>query len=125
MMVRNITSAIHVRRGDYSSVSAPIGFYKRNMVSSAVIVTDDLEWVMQHPSVFGNCVVSQGNSPGFDMALMAAASDTVVIGIGTFAWWGAYLSNARRIIYFGDQAGYQSVDYNESDRMPSQWIKRL
>jgi hypothetical protein len=59
------------------------------------------------------------------MALMAAASDTVVIGVGTFAWWGAYLSNARRIIYFGDQAGYQSVDYNESDRMPSQWIKRL
>jgi hypothetical protein len=92
MRARNLTSAIHVRRGDYSVISAPIDFYARNMVPDAVVVTDDPEWVMQHPSVFGHCVVSQGNSPGFDMALLAAATDSVVIGIGTFAWWGAYLS---------------------------------
>ena len=34
------------------------------------------------------------------MALLAAASDTVMIGVGTFAWWGAYLSNARRKLVF-------------------------
>jgi hypothetical protein len=125
MRVRNLTSAIHVRRGDYASMSAPIGFYKQNMVPRAVVVTDDPEWVMQHPSVFGHCVVSQGNAPGFDMALLAAATDSVVIGVGTFAWWGAYLSNASRVIYYGVQAGSRTDEYKESDRMPPKWIKRL
>jgi hypothetical protein len=125
MRARNLTSAIHVRRGDYSATSAPIGFYERNMVPNAVVVTDDSEWVMQHQSVFGNCVVSQGNAPGFDMALLAAATDSVVIGVGTFAWWGAYLSNASSVIYYGVQGGSQMDEYKESDRMPPKWIKRL
>lgn len=125
MRSRNLTSAIHVRRSDYAALSPPIGFFERNMVSRAVVVTDDPEWVMQHPAVFGHCVVSRGKDPGFDMALLAAASDTVVIGVGTYAWWGAYLSNASRVVYYGFQAGCQNVDYVESDRMPMQWIKRF
>jgi hypothetical protein len=123
MHERNLTSAIHVRRGDYASYGAPLGFFMRNMVPRAVVVTDDPNWVRFHRSVFEHCVISEGHDPGFDMALLAAATDTVVIGEGTFAWWGAYLSKARRVVYYGRQAGYQTRAYVESDRMPAGWIK--
>ena len=124
MRERNLTSAIHVRRGDYTWTAAPIGFYQRAQVRRAVIVTDDPAWVLQHPLVFGHHVLSQGHDPGFDMALLAAATDTVVIGIGTFAWWGAYLSSARHIIYYSRQAGYADYEYVEQDHMPEQWVKQ-
>ena len=128
MLERNLTSAIHVRRGDYSSMSAPIDFYMRNIVHirrRAVVVTDDPAWVRLHPSVFGHCVLSEDHDPGFDMALLTAATDTVVIGIGTFAWWGAYLSKARNIVFYGKQAGFQTSEYVEHDRMPKHWLKRF
>ena len=129
MLERNLTSAIHVRRGDYSSMTAPLHFYKRNILHHhrAVVVTDDPAWVRLHPSVFGNCccVLSEDHDPGFDMALLAAATDTVVIGIGTFAWWGAYLSKAKRVVYYGRQAGFQTSEYVEGDRMPKRWLKRF
>jgi hypothetical protein len=122
MRERNLTSAIHVRRGDYTWTAAPIDFYQRAQVRRAVIVTDDPAWVLQHPSVFGQHFLSQGHDPGFDMALLASATDTVVIGIGTFAWWGAYLSNARHVIYYSRQAGYADYDYVEQDHMPKRWV---
>jgi hypothetical protein len=126
MLERNLTSAIHVRRGDYAlyGYAAPLGFFMRNMVPRAVVVTDDPNWVKFHRSVFEHCVLSEDHDPGFDMALLAAATDTVVIGEGTFAWWGAYLSKARRVVYYGRQAGYQTSAYVESDRMPAAWFKR-
>jgi hypothetical protein len=125
MRERNLTSAIHVRRGDYASHAAPLGFYMRNMVPNAVVVTDEPDWVRFHQSVFKHCVLSEGHDPGFDMALLAAATDTVVIGIGTFAWWGAYLSDARHVIYYGRQAGFETSAFVESDRMPTEWLNRL
>lgn len=122
MRERNLTSAVHVRRGDYASMAAPIGFYRRARVPrGAVVVTDDPAWVKAHPSVFGHCVLSEGHDPGFDMALLSSATDTLVIGIGTFAWWGAFLSKARRVVYYGGQAGFLTDQYKERDRMPSGW----
>jgi hypothetical protein len=104
-------------------LAAPIEFYKRTNVKRAVVVTDDPDWIKDFPSVFGEHVLSQGHPPGFDMALIATATETLVIGIGTFAWWGAYLSNAKRIIYYPWQAGYDSKEYVESDHMPDHWEK--
>ena len=125
MRARNLTSAIHVRRGDYAWHAAPLGFYMRNMVHRGVVVTDDPEWIKFHRSVFGHCVLSEGHDAGFDMALLSAATDTVVIGVGTFAWWGAYLSKAKRVVYYGKQAGSHSHEYVEGDRMPAGWLKRF
>jgi len=123
MKEHNLTSAIHVQRGDYTKLAAPVEFYNRTNVQRAVVVTDDPEWIENFPSVFGQYVLSEGHTPGFDMALVAAATETVVIGIGTFAWWGAYLSNAERVVYYPWQAGYDSDAYVESDHMPDHWVK--
>jgi hypothetical protein len=122
MRARNLTSAVHVRRGDYVANAPPLAFYSRTNLSAAVVVTDDPDWVRQHPAVFGNLTLSESHDPGFDMALLSAATDTVVISVGTFGWWGAYLSHARRVIYYAKQAGGDSDGYVEADRMPPHWL---
>ena len=63
-------------------------------------------------------MISHGD-PGFDMALMAAATEAVVIGIGTFGWWGAYLSKAKRKYFYPTMyIGKLAAGYNESDYIP-------
>jgi hypothetical protein len=135
LLQRNLTSVVHVRRGDKltdSSSVVPVSYYQNALRilgnSRVAVCTDDVEWVRAQ-RVFENATVSVGHDPGFDMALLAAATDTVIIGIGTFGWWGAYLSMARRkffyrIVYQGsDLSGYREEDYIPYDQ-PGQgkWI---
>ena len=72
--------------------------------------------------MFQNATISVGHGPGFDMALLAAATDTVVVGVGTFAWWGAYLSGARRKIIYGIQGPLVDPGYRQADFIPGDWI---
>lgn len=135
MLQRGLTSVVHVRRGDKVLEGlpvAPISFYEnafRLLGSNRVAVcTDDAQWVLSQ-TVFQNASVSINHSAGFDMALLAEATDTVIIGIGTFGWWGAYLSKARRKLFYPFQfqgesaAGYRELDFIPYD-VPGQgeWI---
>jgi hypothetical protein len=122
---RNITSVVHVRRGDKFQPGhsvAPLHYYEQALrmlnPGPIAVCTDDPEWVQQQP-IFRNASVSIDHDPGFDMALLAAASDTVVIGVGTFAWWGAYLSKARRKLFYPVQFTLGEADrYSERDFIP-------
>jgi hypothetical protein len=122
---RNITSVLHVRRGDKFQPGhsvAPLEYYERALQMLApgpiAICTDDPWWVKQQ-RIFRNASLSMDHDPGFDMALLAAASDIVVIGVGTLAWWGAYLSKARRKLFYPVQFTLGEADkYSERDFIP-------
>ena len=120
---RRLTSVVHVRRGDKlwdASRIPPISYWEKALriigTSRVAVCTDDVQWVRAQ-RVFENATVSVGHDPGFDMALLAAATEAVVIGPGTFGWWGAYLSTAKRkffyaIVYDGMYLpGYTEADY--------------
>jgi len=133
------TSVVHVRRGDKvqdGSPVAPISHYEKALelvgTRRVAVVTDDPEWVMKQ-EVFHDSVLSpfsDGDAdPGLDMAILAAATDAVIIGIGTFGWWGAYLSRARHKYFYPTMYnGKDVLGYNESDYIPygvqgqGQWI---
>lgn len=125
MQRRGLTSAVHVRRGDKLLEGfpvAPVSFYegafRRLGHNRVAICTDDASWVLGQ-RIFQNASVSINHSPGFDMALLAAATDSVVIGIGTFGWWGAYLSKAKRKIFYPIQfQGGWADGYKEADFIP-------
>ena len=133
MAKHNLSHVVHVRRGDKvldGSPVAPLAHYERILKNlhypRVAVCTDDPQWVREQ-SIFKNAVVSENHDPGFDMALLAAATDAVIIGVGTFGWWGAYLSNAKRVYYRKQQ--YQKSlmpGYNEIDYIPSKhaavWI---
>ena len=119
-----ISSVVHVRRGDKlwdGSPVVPLEYYKKAIsmlgTTRVAVCTDDPLWVKQQ-AVFRNAVISD-RDPGFDMALMAAATEAVVIGIGTFGWWGAYLSKAKRKYFYPTMyIGKLAAGYNESDYIP-------
>lgn len=135
LSARNLTSVVHVRRGDKfqnGELVAPLQFYERALrllgTGRVAVCTDDPGWVMQQ-RVFENSSVSIHHDPGFDMALLTAATDTVIIGVGTFGWWGAYLSKAKtKLIYPKQVWPIYASHYSERDFIPhnvpdqGQWI---
>ena len=118
---------VHVRRQDKlrdGSSVAPIEFYETALTrvgnpTRFAVCTDDPLWV-QEQRVFRNATISKHrNNPGFDMALLAAATDAVIIGIGTFGWWGAYLSSAKQKVFYSIQyQGRLASAYREADYIP-------
>ena len=123
----DIASVVHVRRSDKITEGsvAPLDYYERIVptLGRFAVCTDDPAWVRRH-AVFRNATVSLHDDPAFDLALMAAATDAIVIGTGTFGWWGAYLSGARMKYYYPVQyrgrlaAGFVADDYFPGDWTP-------
>ena len=125
---RNITSVAHVRRGDMlldGSPVAPAAYYERalRMLGSPriAVCTDDPQWVRSQP-VFAGATISTGHGAGFDLALMAAATNAIIVGVGTFGWWGAYLSEAKNKVIYRVQARDPQGEYSEADFIPDGWI---
>lgn len=121
-----IGTVVHVRRQDKlldGSSVAPIEFYEEALgrlghPPRLAVCTDDPLWVKEQ-RVFRRAVVSVHHDPGFDMALLAAATDAVIIGIGTFGWWGAYLSSAKYKYFYRTQYhGRLASGYREEDYIP-------
>jgi galactoside 2-L-fucosyltransferase 1/2 len=65
------------------------------------VVTDDVNYCRKTLKDFDNLVFSVQNSPEVDMAILALM-DTVIMTVGSFGWWGAYLSDARDVFYYKD-----------------------
>jgi hypothetical protein len=126
---QRIDTVVHVRRGDKvfdGSPIVPLDYYQQAMqrlppTAHILVCTDDEAWVRAQP-LFDN-VTLYSRDPGFDMALMVAATEAIIIGVGTYAWWGAYLSQAKRVFYYPRM--YQGAllsGYVEADYIPPHWI---
>ena len=96
---------VHVRRGDYIGerpissdefiLNAMVYFKRRYGPTNFIFVSDDKPYCRE---VFGNRDDSYFSpdsfSPGEDMALLTLCHH-VIITVGTFGWWGAYLLQNR------------------------------
>lgn len=121
---RGLTSVVHVRRGDKpedGSPVVPVEYYERALArlghSRVAVCADDVAWVRRR-RVFQNASVSTDADPGFDMAILAGATDAVIIGIGTFAWWGAYLSRVRTVHCYKTMYPDDDREYSASGYIP-------
>ena len=97
-------TAVHVRRGDYleginASLYVPVAmsYYEDAMAITSgpyLVFSDDIAWCRrQFPS---DCAFVEGNADYEDLALMASC-DAVIAANSSFSWWGAWLSEGRRI----------------------------
>jgi galactoside 2-L-fucosyltransferase 1/2 len=79
-----------------------------------VLLSDEQSWVTNNimPLVQeykGHVIQSLDNSGSVDLAILAACSHTV-ISVGTFSWWGAWLSKGNTVYYAGlPRPGYEAV----------------
>ena len=111
-----------------------------------MVTTDDADWV-RSKRVFDGMVLSQGLSPAEDMSINAAcrcpapvlderpvltaACRHMIMSLGTFGWWGAFLNGqAGFIIYwivpFNWDAAFENnaAGHNSSQFYLPAWIPK-
>ena len=125
--------SLHIRRGDYVNQPwhgcCPLEYYQKGLSMlddsiPVIIFTDDPKWVLEQPMFDSDrFYVSQGNSNLFDMCLMTLC-DYHIIANSSFSWWGAWLSNSKKVIvprrWFGPPLSEQN---DTKDLIPDRWIK--
>lgn len=95
---------IHIRRGDY--VGNPFyvdltqtDYYERAMAifpnEHFIVFSDDIEFCKQQ-KIFKDCEFSEGKTDVEDLNLLAGCKG-IVMANSSYAWWAAYLSNAKVI----------------------------
>lgn len=140
--------SIHVRRGDYikypNHFPLPTPLYYQNAVEMVLdespgthffVFSDDIEWCKDH---FGTKkmtfvtgiprpveVIDRKGEPEDQYDLIAmTVMDRHIIANSTFSWWGAFLSDDKRVIYpsqwYGNHPLVRNIPW---DRMiPDSWI---
>lgn len=127
---------IHVRRGDILSkrmvdkghVAADLDyigkaqdiFIRKYKKVQFIVVSDDKPWCRKN---IKNVTISSLNDPGDEMALMVL-SDHVIMTVGTYGWWGAWLSRGTTVYFntFVKQGSALASRISSEDYFPSTWI---
>ena len=129
---------IHARRGDLlykdriyrGFLSAPASYYANAMAYFKnkfkfvlfVVCSDGIAWTKEN--IKGEHVVySEGHSSVVDMAILSSC-DHVIMSVGTYGWWSAWLANGETIYYDNWPAPLSWLDdtTNKKDLFPSWWI---
>lgn len=123
-------TAIHVRRGDYLSLTREyaqldMSYYNNAMrtINSKeyIIFSDDINWCKAHFS--GNVSFSEGQTPAQDLALMLSCEHTIIAN-SSFSWWGAYLNkNPSKIVVAPQNWFGAGLPHDTKDLLPASWIK--
>ena len=100
------------------------------------VLSDSIDWVqttlgltamgasLNSSSVDVEVTYSVGNTAAFDLVLISMC-DVVIMTTGTYGWWGAWLANSSKTIYYKNwprpgselRRAFEGVDY-----FPSNWI---
>jgi hypothetical protein len=122
--------AIHVRRGDYVSLTehhpvCSLEYYQKAMSMfpnfNFVVISDDLDWCKKQ-EIFKNCIFLDTNNLANDMYVMTVARHNIIAN-SSFSWWGAWLNkNANKIVVAPKQWFGDKIQNNTKDLYCSDWI---
>jgi len=135
---RFVRVGVHVRRGDllqeyyknygYTTadreyfVKAMQYFRRRYSRVQFVVCSDDIGWAKDN--VIGDHVLySEGHKDYEDLAILSHC-DHVIISVGSFGWWAAWLANGTTIYYDNWPKEYSKLEYhvNKKTYFPPEWI---
>lgn len=133
--------SIHIRRGDYITNSkaanthgvCSVEYYKKAYYMmrerfpdiNVFIFSDDIDWVLStfKPIIPNMTVVENTGINSFkDMFLMSNCQHHIIAN-SSFSWWGAWLNPSLDKIIISPKNWFLSVDKNENDLIPSNWLK--
>ena len=108
---------VHVRRGDLLRVrrvpkgyhTAPASYVRKAMDYMRqkhgdvifIFVTDDVSWCRREFRASDDVVIADGAPAEVHLAVLASC-DHVIMTVGTYGWWGAYLAGGD-VIYYWDR----------------------
>ena len=141
LLSSSVWIGIHVRRGDYLSKRAiyngkviprvgyfqhAVNFFRSKILSpiTFIVCGNDPEWNEKFLfPLHENVIISKGNSREVDLAILISC-DHVIMSVGTFGWWGGYLSGGTVIYYsnFTRPGSNMDKDFTEEDFYPPDWI---
>ena len=131
---------VHVRRGDMVGGNHAIAtpnyfrsamryFSERYRNVQFVVCSDDIAWCHRTlPALVDSTAniemkFSEGRSGHVDLAILSRC-DHVIISVGSFGWWGAWLANGTTIYYANWPKSGSQLDrcVNKYDYFPPRWI---
>lgn len=123
--------SLHIRRGDYVNQPwhgcCPLEYYenalsKLNDNDPVIIFTDDPEWALNQKFFESDrFYISNGNYNLFDMCLMTLC-DFHIIANSSFSWWGAWLSDSKKVVAPKRWFGAPLSEKNDiCDLIPEEW----
>ena len=125
---RGLTVGIHVRRTDqltaaHGARDPGVGYFALALSrllpnkEEVVVCTDDPAWVRSQP-LFDGMTIRAGAPAEEDMAILAACRH-MIMSIGTFGWWAAYLRSFDGETFYYAEPFLRRLDYRE--HFPSHW----
>jgi len=136
---------IHVRRGDIAAkkdayfIRLPPTQYFRNVLAyfrsnyadvQFIVASDDPTWCSKQPFFLADDVrvVTEKHTPAVDMAILAGC-DHMVMTVGTFGWWAAYLgadAKGGEVVYYDSEFKMDHPNNNGNvvlaDYYPERWV---
>lgn len=126
--------SIHVRRGDYLNLShihknLPIAYFDKALkyfndilLLNVYIFSDDIEWC-KNQSLFNSIKNVKFITEEDDVSLYMMNECTFhIISNSSFGWWGAYLSNSKKVICPSEWFSTYGPKYKIEDLIPHGWI---
>ena len=125
---------IHVRRGDilqpvhrnFGHTPASKEYFQHALdkmncthhPAVFIVVSNDLAWCKTVFTDTSNIIFMDKAPPSVDMAILSL-TDHLILSVGSFGWWAAYLSDSRDVLYYRNwprplsvmAQGYISKDY--------------
>ena len=99
--------ALHIRRTDYLKLdhhnSLGLEYYEKALGEfdsdrTVIIFSDDAEWCKEQKLFDGDrFLVAEGNVNYVDLCLMTLCTGHIIAN-SSFSWWGAWLSNSKKVI---------------------------
>ena len=139
---KSIWIGIHNRRTDYISnhsiqygrVVPDAQYFKHTMAYfknriqrpiTFIVCGDDPNWNTEHIASLhiNDVIISRGQSASVDLAILAAC-DHVIMSVGSFGWWGAYLAEGTVVYYseFARPGSNKEAHFIKDDHYPPHWI---
>ena len=129
---------LHARRGDHLALGymrfPPIGYfdrardYFRKKYGARrvrfIVATNNRSWAKERFESNDTEIISHSKSAPEDLAILSAC-DGVIMSLGTFGWWGGYLSGGP-VVYYANEFNMSHVvnkgNVRKSDYYPKDWI---
>jgi hypothetical protein len=130
---------VNVRRTDFLNNPehnvVDINYYKNALnlflnklgeITELYIFSDDLDWCKKNFTFFSKVNFMDENWIGdrhYNYMYLMTCFKNFIIPNSSFAWWGAWLSNAQNKIVIAPKNWSGLVNNNKIDTVPNSWIK--
>lgn len=132
--------SVHIRRGDYLSiskianvyVSLPFSYYKTAMDeilkshpdAHFFISSDDIGWVKDNfPKEYRTTFLPSEEIPDYEEIILMSRCEHNIIANSTFSWWAAYLNQNPGKIVIAPKNWFKDESKNKQDLILDTWIQ--